>query len=534
VRVKVRNLIANILEDEGVEHIFGHTGDNILAMWQSIRPTAITPVFNKTEFGAAFMADGYSRTSGKLGVVFTTGGPGATNLATPFATAYLDSIPLLAISGAAVSSDVGKNAFQEGSGRPRSIEQRLCLKAVCKKAMLAPSPEAVATMLLDGIREACSGRPGPVYLEIPSDFWDLEVDSDYKPNQLYKNITPPEVNQKESRLIIGQLYASSYPLLMIGEGVLDKNIGKSIMDCIDRLQIPFCVAPLGKNLVDEFHDLYVGSGYQSTAVHQYLEKCDYLLLLGVRLQPDFFDNKDLASITLAQVESDPLEVGRSFPVDFSAVGSTASFLRNIPKRAHKRSPELLEYLSTINDGQIQLNKSPETCIDPLAINQTVVALAPKNTIIVCDTGYTKARIVHEYRTHLEQKIVLSDRNGCMGYSIPASIGATIASDNLVVCFCGDGGFQMGLNELAVAMNYDLKVIFIIEDNGGCGSISDYNFVTYGNRYLSTFKNPNFEMLAKSYGFNSFGARDIKTFHHQFSQALKHEGASLIHTKVTSN
>ena len=534
MKTKVRDLVASILKDEGVGHIFGHTGDSILAMWQSIRHTGITPIFNKTEFGAAFMADGYSRTADTMGVIFTTGGPGATNLATPLGTAYLDSIPLLAISGSAVSSHIGKNAFQEGSGRGRSIEQRLCLKAVCKRAMLAPSPEAVEAMLLDGIRAACSGRPGPVYLEIPSDFWDLEVDSEYQPNKLYKNTTLPEVSQKDSSQIINQLYVSSYPLLMIGEGVLDKNISNAIMNSIDRLGIPFCVSPLAKNLVNEFHDLRLGSGYESAAVHNYLEKCDYVLLLGVRLQPDFFDNHDLASITLAQVDSDPFEIGRSFPVNLSAVGSTSSFLRLIPRISHKRSIELLAYLTRLNNSIIEPKISDLPGVAPLEISQTVMELAPETTIIVCDTGYTKARIVHDYKTHLGQKILVSDRNGCMGYSIPAAIGAAIASDNLVVCFCGDGGFQMGLNELGVVMNYGLKIIFIIEDNGGCGSISDYNFATYDNRYVSNFKNPNFEMLAKSYGFNSSSARKVSEFKSQFAQALAHKGTSLIHAHLLSN
>ncbi|MDA7852324.1 thiamine pyrophosphate-binding protein [Porticoccaceae bacterium] len=528
---KVRDIVANILQDQGVKHIFGHTGDNILAMWQSIKNTTINPIFNKTEFGAAFMADGYSRTTEKLSVILTTGGPGATNLATPFATAYLDSIPLLAISGATVTSDVGKNAFQEGTGRGRSIEQRLCLKAVCKSAMLASSPEAVEAMLLDGIREACTGRPGPVYIEVPSDFWDIKVNSNYKPNHLYRNPTLPEVNHIESQIIINQLYKSSHPLMMVGEGVSENNIGDTLMQCIDTLQIPFCASPLGKNYVDEFHDLHLGSGYESKDVHFYLEKCDYLLLLGVRLQPDFLKDKSLSSITLVQVDNDPLEIGRSFPVNFSAVGSIASFLKKIPKNAHKRSTELSQYLSSINNRHIQPKQSPLMGLNPIEISQTVMELAPKNTIIVCDTGYTKARIVHQYKTHLEQKILLSDRNGCMGYSIPAAIGASIGSDKLVICFCGDGGFQMGLNELGVVMNYGLKIIFIIENNGGCGSISDYNFATYGNRYLSNFKNPNFDMLAKSYDLDSFVARDINQFRSHFLKSLENTFSSLIHAHL---
>jgi len=170
-------------------------------------------------------------------------------------------------------------------------------------------------------------------------------------------------------------------------------------------------------------------------------------------------------------------------------------------------------------------------LNPIEISQTVMELAPKNTIIVCDTGYTKARIVHQYKTHLEQKILLSDRNGCMGYSIPAAIGASIGSDKLVVCFCGDGGFQMGLNELGVVMNYGLKIIFIIENNGGCGSISDYNFATYGNRYLSNFKNPNFDMLAKSYDLDSFSSRNINQFRSHFLKSLENTFSSLIHAHL---
>jgi acetolactate synthase-1/2/3 large subunit len=534
LKTKVRDLVTNILLQSEIEYIFGHTGDNILALWQSIKNTKIQTIFNKTEFGAVFMADGYSRASEKLGVILTTGGPGATNMITPLATAYLDSVPLLAISGGAMSNQFGRNAFQEGSGRGRSIEQRLSMKAVCKKAMLAPSPESVEDMLLDALREAQSGRPGPVYIEVPSDFWEIEVSSNYKTHQQYQNIVPAETNQAASEKILEKIYESSYPLVMIGEGALERNISQKIMAALKTLKIPFCVSPLGKNTVDEFDEYYLGSGYVSKNVHSYLKDCDFILQLGLRLQPDFFDNADLNKIQLAQVDSDPLEIGRSFPVDYSVVGSITSFLSIIPSMSHKNSQLLLDKINQINTTNKQVFSCKSlTEVYPPDLNKIVSELSPKDTVIVCDTGYTKARVVHEYRTNIDQKILVSDRNGCMGYSVPAAIGAAIAGDREVVCFCGDGGFQMSFNELGVALNYGLKVIYILENNGGCSSIFDYNMQVYGNHFMDTFNNPDFKKLAESYEFTGFTARTKEQFSYAFKEALLANNTVIINTHVSN-
>ena len=294
------------------------------------------------------------------------------------------------------------------------------------------------------------------------------------------------------------------------------------------------MSPLGKNAVDEFDEYYLGSGYVAKNVHSYLKDCDFILQLGLRLQPDFFANVNLDDIQLAQVDSDPLEIGRSFPVDYSVVGSIASFLSIIPARSHKNSQLLFDKIHQINTE----NKRPSdlkssTEIYPPDLNKIVTELSPKDTVIVCDTGYTKARVVHEYKTNLNQTILVSDRNGCMGYSVPAAIGAAIARDTEVVCFCGDGGFQMSFNELGVALNYGLKVIYILENNGGCSSIFDYNMEVYGNHYMDTFDNPDFEKLAESYGFTAFTARTEEQFSYAFKEALLAKNTVLINTYVSN-
>ena len=530
---KVREIIKDILVAEKVEWIFGHTGDNIIDLWQSIKMSPIKTIFNKTESGAVFMADGYSRVSNKLGVILTTGGPGATNMTTALATAYLDSTPLLAISGGSTTTDIGKNAFQEGSGRGRSIEQCLVFKSVCKKAMLAPSAQAVPDMLEDALREALCGRPGPVYLEVPSDFWNTEVNYKHKTINQYKNLQKPHVNKNSAQLIIKQLLEASRPIVIIGEGAYEgEDCPTKIMHFINTIQIPFCVTPLGKNLVDEYHDCYLGAGYNTQMVSEYLKTCDFVLQIGSRPPPDYFSSLRHDKINVAQIDSDPNEIGRSYPVDYSCIGSAISFLQSAPLRKHKNSVELLKMVAMlkIRFEKHHINNEPKT-LKPRGMDKIVKNLAPDNAIIVCDTGYTKARIIGKYRTRLKQKVVVSDKNGCMGFSIPAALGAAIATENEVICFCGDGGFQMSINELGTAMNHGLQVIFIVENNGGCRSIADFNMSTYSNYCVDLFENPNFSLIAESYGMKGFSVKTEQQFMDCFSEGLRQKCSVIIEAHI---
>lgn len=323
----VKSAVADILKQEKIEYVFGYTGGHIKAMWKAASDSKIKLILNRQEGNAVYMADGYARLTKKPSVILATAGPGVTNMVTGLASALLDSIPLVAIGAGVATTAVGKNAVQEGSGRGRTTEQRLIFKACCKQAMAAPSPEAVPDMVREAFRLAISGRPGPVYLEIPSNFWNKEIEYESVPTEKYKNNHLPSCYLKDSQEIIDALYKAKQPLIIIGEGAEEMGMEKKLNDFLKKLQIPFAVSPMAKNHINEYDPLYLGvprSGGKQQKVYEYMRKSDFILFLGDRMQEwgmNGYDESLVKRAQLAQVEPDYTEIGRVFPVDFSAVGS---------------------------------------------------------------------------------------------------------------------------------------------------------------------------------------------------------------------
>ncbi len=501
----VKSAIADILKQEKIEYVFGYTGGHIKAMWKAANDAKIKLILNRQEGNAIYMADGYARLTKKPSIVLATTGPGVTNMVTGLASALLDSIPIVAI-GAGVSTDaVGKNAVQEGSGRGQTTDQKLIFKACCKQSMLAPSPEAIPDMVREAFRLSISGRPGPVYVEIPSDFWDKEIEYESMPPLKYKNIHPPQCDLKDSLEIIKNLYKAKHPIIIIGEGADAKDIESKLDNFLNKTKIPFAVSPIAKNFVDEYNPLYLGvprSGGKKQKVYEYMRKSDFILFLGDRMQEwetNWYDETLIKNAKIAQVEPDYSEIGRVFPVDFSAVGSVSSFIDQIDIKQHDQSAELKQEVDKLNKLFPRLDRYPDgDGMNPFNLNNIVEELITNDATIVCDTGYAKSMAIMKFRTKLSQKFIVSDKNGPMGYSVPASLGVALKTKKEVVCFVGDGGFQMTLNELGTAMEYGLKIIYIIENNSGCQMIVSGNIEDYGSHCAGTFKNPDYVKMAESY------------------------------------
>lgn len=534
----VKASIADILKNEGVEYVFGYTGGHIMQMWEAANNAGIKLILNKQEGNGAYMADGYTRASGKIGVVLGTVGPGATNMLTALANAYLDSIPLLAIGANVSTTAFGRNAVQEGSGRGRATEQKIAFKAVCKQAMLAPAPQAVPDMVRDALRTALSGRPGPVYIEIPSDFWDTTIDYHRQLPHQYKNTHLPLCDPNDCDKIYKLISRSKHPLIIVGEGAVEPTQNKHVMKYIDQVKIPFGVSPLGKNAVDEFHPLYLGALRQegkTQKIYEYLKQSDLLILLGDRLQEwevSWYDNSLFGHIDIAQIDPDHNEIGRVYPATLSAVGSVSSFTTNYHQGTHTHAKTLSQHANSLWKKYPHLSKLQDgNGINPLNLNNIVQDNTSSTTTIVCDTGYAKSMAIMKYRTKLNQIFIASDKNGPMGYSVPAALGAALATKKEVVCFVGDGGFQMSLNELGTALNYNLKVIYIIENNSGCASIVDYHTETYGHHCADTFKNPNYAKLAEAYNMQGFEVKTTSEFKQAFKKAQTVKSSVLIDAHI---
>lgn len=538
MKIDVKSAIADILKLEGTEFIFGYTGGHIMQMWEAANNAGIKLILNKQEGNGVYMADSYARITGKASVVLGTAGPGVTNMTTGLATAFLDSVPLIAIGACVSTNAFGKNAVQDGSGRGRATEQRIAMKSVCKRAMLAPTPGDIPTMVREAFREALSGRPGPVYIEIPSNFWDIEIEYDQVLPHQYKNLQPISCNKKDCDVIQKKFYESKHPLIIIGEGAIEKNSGIKMMKFLENVGVPFAVSPLGKNCVDEFHPLYLGVARlegKTQKVYEYIKNSDFILFLGDRMQEwevAWYSKTIFAYAELAQVDPDWNEIGRVYPIHCSVVGSISSFIETIPNKTHSKSAYLKDEVKKLwLTYPIQKILPDGKGINPLNLNAIVQKHAKPNATIVTDTGYAKSMAIIKYLTHLNQRFISADKNGPMGYSVPAALGAALATKEQVVCFVGDGGFQMSLNELGTALNYGLKVIYIIENNGACASIVDFHTNVYGHHVADTFKNPSFTKLAQAYGMRGFEVKTSKEFETAFIEASKSKTSVIIDAMI---
>jgi len=536
--MKVMNAIADIFKAEGVDYVFGQTGGHMVHFWEAIADAQIGTIVNKQEGNAGYMADGYTRASGKPAAVAGTAGPGATNMLTAMATAHLDSVPLIAIGGAARSNSFGRNPIQDGSGRGRAIDQRLAFKAVTKQAMLAPTPEATPATFREAFRVAYTGRPGPVYVEIPWDFWCEEIDYQRVPPEQYKSASSPRVDPELARHLYERLIEAKSPLIVVGEGALKPATTEMLTHFLDATGVPFAVSPLAKNLVDEYHPLYLGvmravGGTQK--VYEYARSSDLVLFLGDRMQEwevNWYDDTLFREAKLIQVDPDPEEIGRVYPVDASAVGSVLSFIESIACKAHYRAHELSSQVEDLwSRFPRRTNLRDGDGINPLSINNFVEETLATNGTVVADAGFAKSMAVMKFRTTLMQTFIVADKNGPMGYAAPAAIGAALATGGEIVCFVGDGGFQMSLNELGTAMNYGLKVIFVIQDNGGCASIAEYHRYVYGRSVATDFNNPRFDRIAEAYGMKGYYVSTTLEFQDAFAKAQKDETSVIIHAKV---
>ena len=538
MKIDVKSAVADILKLEETEFVFGYTGGHIMHMWEASHNAGIKLILNKQEGNAVYMADAYARITKKASIVLGTAGPGVTNMTTGLATALLDSTPLIAIGAGVATTAFGKNAVQDGSGRGRATEQRMAMKSVCKQAMLAPTPDAVPDMIREAFREALSGRPGPVYVEIPSNFWDIQIEYEKIPPHKYKNLHLPECNQEDKEIIWKSLYKAKRPLILIGEGAFEKDIQHKLMKFINAVGIPFATSPLGKNCVDEFHSMYLGVARlegKTQKVYEYINGSDFVLFLGDRMQEwevAWYSKTLFLNKKLAQVDPDWNEIGRVYPIDYSAVGSISSFIENESFKKHSQSLVLSQEVKSLWKTYPLHGILPDgNGVNPLNINTVVQKNADPLATIVTDTGYAKSMAIIKYFTHVGQHFISADKNGPMGYSVPAALGAALATNKQVICFVGDGGFQMSLNELGTTLNYNLKVIYIIEDNGGCCSIVDFHNSVYGHHVAETFQNPNFVKLAEAYGMRGFSVNTTKGFEKAFIEATKCKTSVIIDVKI---
>ena len=520
----------------GVEVVFGYPGGAIMPAYDSMIKYPIHHVLVRHEQGAAHMADGYARVTGRVGVCVATSGPGATNLVTGIANAMMDSIPMVAITGQVASGLIGSDAFQETDITGVALP-------ITKHSILAARPEDICQALKEAFYIASSGRKGPVLVDITKDAQQKSCVYSFDPTPVRlpgyrpeRETVPAEI-QRAAEMIA----QAERPVLFSGHGVIQAGATDVLLELIDKTQIPVACTLLGLGGFPATHPRGLGMmGMHGEAwVNQAIQEADLLIAVGMR-----FDDRVTGNLkTYAphakkiHIELDPAEIHKNVRVDLPLVGDCRSILKQLLPVA--KAPEIKPWLEHIADMK---GESAVIDIQDMPDNGKLYAahvifdlwkLTSGEAIVVTDVGQHQMWEAQYYKHDFPRRLVTSGGLGTMGFALPAAIGAKFGQkDAEVWVVAGDGGFQMTQAELTTIAQEGIKVNVAIINNGYLGMVRQWQEFFYGGRYVATpMKSPDFVKLADAHGLLGLRATTRSEVTEVVKKARAHEGAVVIDFRV---
>ena len=489
------------LRRESVEVIFGYPGGQVLPIYDELYDVEdIRHILVRHEQGAAHAADGYARASGKVGVCLATSGPGATNLVTGIATAYMDSVPIIAITGQVPTFAIGKDSFQE-------VDITGITMPITKHNYLVTDPTDIPLMLKEAFHIASTGRPGPVLIDFPRDMQQAEIEFDYPEEVKLPGYRPtltghPVMIKRAAEL----LDSAQRPLIYGGGGVNSSDAQEELVALAERIDAPVTMTLLGKGGFPEDHDLYLGMpGMHGTAYANYaLHEADVILAVGTRFDDRVTGKLDMfaRNAKFIHVDIDPAEIGKNVLPVLPIVGDVKYVLAEVGKRVgRKRHPD---WRKTVADWKKQYPMGWKgDGLKPQFVVQEIDRATKGNAIIVTEVGQNQMWAAQWYNCKRTRQFLSSGGLGTMGYGLPAAIGAQVARPKDVVWdIAGDGSIQMNIQELATAVVEKLPVKIAILNNGYLGMVRQWQTLFFKDRLSHTdiqVGTPDFVKLAEAYG-----------------------------------
>lgn len=523
MRVTGSQLVAEILLEHGVDTVFGYPGGTALNLYDTLYEyrDRIKHVLTAHEQGAAHAADGYYRATGKTGVVFATSGPGATNLVTGIATAFMDSIPMIAITANVPDNLIGRDAFQE-----------ICITGVAmpitKHTFFVNRIEDLADALRNAFRIANSGRKGPVLIDITKDVTAAQTE--------YKHADPlplnplPEFSDESVQEVAAMINSAEKPIVYFGGGVAASDAGKELNQLIETADIPATYTLMAAGIVgyDNKRNLGLIGMHGSIAANKAVDRADLIIDLGARfsdrvaLNPEKFAKK----ARKIQIDIDTSEINKNVLVDLGISADIKEFLTKLLPLIKKNDHS--EWVSQATEWKKKTGdvKSQDAELHPSEIIHAVCDMTDKETIYVTDVGQHQMWAAQYLKHEKTENFITSGGLGTMGYGYGAAIGAQIGCpEKRVIHFTGDGSFHMNLNEACTAVSQNLPIITIIMNNRVLGMVYQWQTSFYGKRYAATTpeRKTNFPKLAEAFGAKGFSAGNPKEFEEVFKQALKEKG-----------
>jgi acetolactate synthase-1/2/3 large subunit len=525
------------LEREGVRVVFGYPGGAILPAYDALKHSKIHHVLVRHEQGATHMADGYARASGEVGVAVATSGPGATNMVTGIATAMLDSIPIVCITGQVGSKLIGSDAFQETDITGVTLP-------ITKHNYLVTHASEVARTVREAFYVARSGRPGPVLIDITKDAQQSTCEFDWEAAKPQLPGYRPDLSPapEEYAQALELIHNSKRPLILAGHGIIVSGAMREVRDFAERAGIPVAMTLLGLGAFPASHPLNLGMmGMHGEAwVNHTIQEADLLLAFGMRFDDRVTGNlKTYASnAKKIHIEIDPAEINKNVKVDVPLVGDLREVLLELMPKVE--SIDRSDWLDSIDklkgDSAVRdIQNLPDSghLYAAHVINDLWRQTRDGNTIVVTDVGQHQMWEAQYYKHERPRSLITSGGLGTMGFALPAAIGAKVACPEAEVwVVVGDGGFQMTMCELATLVQEKLKIHIAIINNGFLGMVRQWQEFFYDRNYAATpLLNPDFAKLAEAYGILSMTISKRSEVVPAVEAARRHAGPVLINFKV---
>ncbi len=536
------------LQRHGVKHIFGYPGGAILPIYDELyRAEArgdIQHILVRHEQGASHAADGYARATGKVGVCFATSGPGATNLVTGIATAHMDSIPIVVVTGQVPRAAIGTDAFQETDIFGITLP-------IVKNSYVVRHAKDMACIVAEAFHIASTGRPGPVLIDVPKDVGLEECDYvPVEPGDLKLPGYRPTVkgNPRQINAALHLLAESERPLLYVGGGAISANAHAQVQELAERFQIPITTTLMGLGAFDENHPLSVGMlGMHGTAYANFaVSECDLLIAVGTRFDDRVTGKLDefASRAKVIHIDIDPAEVGKNRAPQVPIVGDVRQVLEQMLQRA--RELDLPVHLERTQEWLKRIDRWRQQY--PLIVPQHPDSISPQEVIVELGRQAPNAYYTTDVGQHQmwaaqflkngPRRWISSSGLGTMGYGMPAAMGVKVAlPEEEVICISGDASFQMNLQELATLAQYGIQVKTVIINNGWQGMVRQWQQAFFGERYSSSNMQagmPDFELLAKAFGVKGMVIRDRAELSDAIAEMLAFDGPVLVDAQVTKD
>lgn len=535
MRINGAQAVIECLKKENINLVFGYPGGAVLTLYDALYQNNFPHILTKHEQGAVHAADGYARSSGKVGVCFATSGPGATNLVTGIATANIDSIPLVCITGQVATHLIGKDSFQEAD---------VCgiTAPVTKHNYLIKKVEDLPRIFKEAFHIAATGRPGPVVIDIAKDVFEQELDFIYpdKVNlrgyQLQKDGNSQDIDN-----LIQALTVAEKPVFFVGGGVISSNTAAYIKQLADITGIPVVDSLMGKGAISSNQEESLGMiGMHGTYVaNMAVMKCDLLIGLGVR-----FDDRVTGKTSefapnakIAHFDIDNAEINKNIHVDYPIVGDLRWSLPLFTAKLSILSKELKpkyqswhNYLLDLKNNSLNTSQKNAPFILPEYLISLVSELCNEDTIIVTDVGQHQMWTAQYYKFQKARTFLTSGGLGTMGFGLPAAIGAKLAHpDKKVILFTGDGSIMMNCQEFATVADYDLDIKIIVLNNHMLGMVAQWQRMFYNRHYSHSILRGKTDLvkLAQAMGVNGHRIQDSSTLTKELANYLNTDTAVLL-------